>query len=76
MNQRQDLNDCVPIVYNGKPAEEWYSLYCQAAMDNDRLVAALKAIINHQNLMGGSMAKMSTTRMIAEGALEQLSRNA
>lgn len=28
---RTDLEGRLPIVYNGKPVEEWYRLYCSEA---------------------------------------------
>lgn len=38
---RADLEGRLPIVYNGKSVEEWYSLYCQEAMRADRLQKAV-----------------------------------
>lgn len=31
---RADLGGRLPIVYNGKPAEEWYTLYCQEVLQH------------------------------------------
>jgi hypothetical protein len=41
---RKDLHDRLPIVYAGKPVEEWYRLYCQAALrvsELERVLAEL-----------------------------------
>jgi hypothetical protein len=37
----------------------------------DRLEAALRAIIKHQEIVFGSMAQLSTTKLIAEKALNE-----
>lgn len=34
---RKDLEGRLPIVYNGKSVEEWYTLYCQQALKNNEL---------------------------------------
>jgi hypothetical protein len=34
---RSDLKGCLPVVYNGKSAEEWYALYCQLVLKYDEL---------------------------------------
>lgn len=41
---RKDLEGRLPIVYAGKPVEEWYRLYCQAALrvsELERILAEL-----------------------------------
>lgn len=38
MSGRTDLEGRLPIVYNGKSAEEWYRLYCQQVLLTDRLL--------------------------------------
>lgn len=40
---RADLAGRLPIVYCGKPVEEWYSLYCQASAKVNDLLAAESA---------------------------------
>ena len=42
---RADLEGRLPIVYNGKSAEEWYTLYCQEVLRVDRLRKELGAVI-------------------------------
>ena len=37
MAEREDLRGRLPIVYNGKSVEEWYSLYCQEVMKRPRV---------------------------------------
>jgi hypothetical protein len=41
----------------------------EAAKRIERLEAALEAIIKHQDVIGGGLAKHSTTKLIAERAL-------
>lgn len=43
MAERSDLVGRLPVVYCGKPVEEWYSLYCQAALRLQKAEALLKA---------------------------------
>jgi Lar family restriction alleviation protein len=41
--RRHDLEGRLPVVYCGKPVEEWYSQYCQAVMKLSRLQSVAKA---------------------------------
>ena len=34
---RTDLEGRLPIVYNGKSVEEWYTLYCQSELKSSQL---------------------------------------
>lgn len=42
----------------------------EAADRLEELQAALRQIVDHQNMMGGGLAKHSTTKLIAERALK------
>lgn len=44
-NRRSDLEGRLPVVYNGRPVEEWYRLCCQQSMRLDRLLSAAKAVV-------------------------------
>ena len=44
MTGRSDLEGRLPIVYNGKSAEEWYTLYCQETLRN-RLVEKVATVV-------------------------------
>ena len=66
---RTDLEGRLPIVYNGRSVEEWYKAYCAEALQNRKLIEALKAIVKHQDIVGGGMAKHSSTRHIAAKAI-------
>jgi hypothetical protein len=39
---RCDLEGRLPLVYCGKPVEEWYSMYCQAVLRLDRAEKLLR----------------------------------
>lgn len=36
MIKRTDLDDRLPIVYNGRSAEEWYHMYCKEIVNNNK----------------------------------------
>ena len=38
---RKDLEGRLPVVYNGKSAEEWYTLYCQLLLKSEAYIDAL-----------------------------------
>ena len=40
---RKDLEGVIPVVYCGKPVEEWYSLYCQAVLRLHKAETLLQA---------------------------------
>ena len=66
---RSDLEGRLPIVYNGRSVEEWHRDYCQETAKTRKLIEALEAIVKHQDIVGGSMAKHSSTRHIAAKAI-------
>jgi hypothetical protein len=41
--ERSDLVGRLPVVYCGKPVEEWYSLYCQAVLRLHKAETLLQA---------------------------------
>ena len=43
MDKRHDLEGYVPVVYNGKTAAEWYSLYCSVVLRLSKAQRLLKS---------------------------------
>jgi hypothetical protein len=56
------------LVYMSEPDSNWESTK-RLIESVPAMVRALKAIVNHQDMMGGELAKMSTTRHIAAKAI-------
>ena len=61
--------------YGDQKAKEFIgdlSIVLLAAEENKRLTDALRNIVEHQEMIGGGLAVMSTTRLIAQKALAGL----
>ena len=56
------------LVYMTEPDASWETTK-RLIESVPAMVRALKAIVNHQDMMGGELAKMSTTRHIAAKAI-------
>ena len=56
------------LVYMSEPDSNWEATK-RLIESVPAMVRALKAIVNHQDMMGGELAKMSTTRHIAAKAI-------
>ena len=56
------------LVYLSEPDSNWEATK-RLIESVPVMVRALKAIVNHQDMMGGGLAKMSTTRHIAAKAI-------
>jgi hypothetical protein len=56
------------LVYMSEPDSNWQATK-RLIESVPSMVRALKAIVNHQDMIGGELAKMSTTRHIAAQAV-------
>ena len=60
------------IVYNGKPVEEWYSLYCQQSVRVNRLRKALESAIESVESWGVYASEYFQKKHDLTGTVDEL----
>ena len=76
---RDDIKSRLPIVYNGKSVEEWYTLYCQQSARTAELIEAAReaeqrigaALLEQTWSSGATVYEIKCVQDILQKAIER-----